>query len=173
MADDFDEQLEAAQVAALQAVMTGSKLRARLLEIGGEFAQVIDWLLKTAKDQGYPISPDEVRPLEQAGIDWYDKAIYFNPGRTPGPDVIWDLIHEIGHIPGGASTCGQSVSEKIEWERTAWSEGWKLAVAEFDCLNTFHDDFWAHASRALETYQKWAPSTDGRCCRMDEGGHPT
>lgn len=163
--DGLDDEeraiLEAEMNATLKRANDGSRLREDLRRlVTPAFVDVADWLLEKAKADGYAITHDDGKiDPEQLGIAWFDGAIYINvTKREPSPNVVWDLIHEIGHIPNGKAPDNQTKEQKMAWERQAWEKGWEMALAKFPWLKEHEADFWKLAEKRIATYEKWDSS---------------
>lgn len=136
-------------------------------------APVLRWLCSQAGRHGFSVFPeDDARRLANPDkticrIDWVSKIIYVRQDRTQGPDVVWDLIHEFGHVlqeleVGGGrvrtpavikSFLGQQTKgEKLAWEHNAWVQGWNAAVTEHPFLAASHREFWIHANGCIASY---------------------
>lgn len=129
------------------------KFPQRLRELVGASLEVaVDWIRGEAEGLGYPITPDPDRPRELCGVNWIDHAIYVNPHRDPGADVLWDLLHELGHADSGPVAEGLCEAEVAAWEEAAWKRGWSMAGAKWPELEPCAGDFWAHAHVCLTSY---------------------
>lgn len=136
-----------------------------------QLVPVMDWLVDRAARLGYPIALDRGRPRGQCSVNWVDHATYINPDRPPSPDVIWDLIHEQGHVLQEKAHFGsgrspreikefldqQTRDEKLKWEHGAWSAGWDAAIEQFPVLTHRAREFWLHGNESTASYCGWTP----------------
>lgn len=134
--------------------------------------EVVDWIREQAAARGYSIVPDPDRRKDLCGVNWVDHAIYMNPNRDEGADVVWDLLHEFGHVllemeqgevrsPGQIQSTSdeQTADQKLRWEYRAWLLAWDAAVGQFPRLEEHAADFWSHGNGCVTTYCGWIPKS--------------
>ncbi len=123
-----DRASRVAQVDALEAGPDGWFLR---LAVDEAVHPVMRDIVRHAASLGFAIAPDPGLAPEQVRLDWIDRAIYLNPHRSPSLDVIWDVLHELGHVLQGRPIrrdTKPSAAETRVREDDAWSRGWRLVL---------------------------------------------
>jgi hypothetical protein len=99
----------------------------------------------------------EITPGEcQSVTDWHFHLIRWHIcGASSGLDLIWDLLHELGHI-----ILDKPEKDKLgdpNWECHAWEKGWESAISQYPELSIQRPSFETRGKKCVETYKReWA-----------------
>jgi hypothetical protein len=67
--------------------------------------------------------------------------------RAEGANVLWDLIHEFGHVLQGPP---EKKGRDPKRERDAWNRGWSYLIEKFPHLIAYESDYFSHAEECLK-----------------------
>jgi hypothetical protein len=76
-------------------------------------------------------------------------------GSLIGLDLIWDVLHELGHAILGRPE--NSDLESPDYQCQAWEKGWEFIISQCPELSIQRPSFEARRNKCLETYKReWA-----------------
>lgn len=122
-------------------------------EILSDFKDLIRWLWNESHRRGYPVSYGTGESSSKSITSHYEEgggSIRIAYG-TVGLNLLWDLIHEFGHV-----LLGKPMAEhkgEYYWERKAWDKGWEAASSCSERIWYYHDCFETRQSDCLSSYQ--------------------
>ncbi len=104
------------------------------------FKHIISWLYGRINEHNFKLLYRyDLRSCTCSSIDHDRKIIMWHIAATSGVNLLWDLIHEFGHMLAGKPT--EINQGKYEWERKAWDHGWGIVMENFSELNEYREHF--------------------------------
>ncbi len=131
-------------------------------DILGPYEAYILIICKKIKEVGFNVfirsdmPPDRDLDKCQSSIIFDCHLIKWHVGASLiGLDLIWDLLHELGHaILGKPKNCDL---ESPDCQCQAWEKGWEFIIGQCPELSTQRPAFEARHNKCIETYKrKWA-----------------
>lgn len=117
-----------------------------------KYRNELEMAVNLARNKGFTVSGHYIS--FQSSTDWGSKCIHIalKDGAARELDLIWDLLHEIGHTFDGEPDKDLSSEEKHKRELNAWSNAWGLVEKEFPTLMEFYHQFCLRKEHCLQTY---------------------
>lgn len=119
------------------------------------YCHELEIAIKLAGDMGFSVGTRY--DCIQSTTIWASRCILISlkEGAAKGLDLIWDLLHEIGHVRDGDPGCHLSCQEKIRREISAWRNGWDLVESHFPTLSIFYERYCIRKYHCLDTYVRF------------------
>jgi hypothetical protein len=120
-----------------------------------DYREEVDRVIKLAGDYGFIVATRSDIP--QSSTDWTRKCIHLaiGVGVEKGLPLLWDLLHEIGHVVDGFPPHNElTLDELIIRESQAWTNAWNLVRQKLPSLNRYRDQFNTHRDLCLDSYRK-------------------
>lgn len=123
----------------------------------GPHQACIHSLCERIQQAGFTLSiRSDTDPLEfQSSTDFYFHLVKWHLRAASGLNLMWDLVHELGHV-----ILGQSSSHDLRSpvrEREAWEEGWTFLISQCQELSTHRESFEARRNLCVATYEhEWS-----------------
>lgn len=125
-----------------------------------EHMMIIHWLICQIEQQGYRwlMRTDDEHKSDSSNINassvTHDPKVlkwHFRAHDAKGIDLLFDLIHEYGHILLGPPN---GCEKKYCWEYAAWGAGWRAVAFRFEKLLALEGKYEARKTSCLKSYKK-------------------
>lgn len=95
--------------------------------------------------------------LPQSSTDWTNKYIRLalGTGVPKGLPIMWDLLHEIGHVLDGNPSHSLPPEKQYLREKRAWANAWSVVKKHLPILTRFSEQFNKHRDECLDTYRNY------------------
>jgi hypothetical protein len=117
------------------------------------FGHIISWLYAQINEHNFKLwYRYDFQGCLCSSIDHDRKIIMWHIAATSGLSLLWDLIHEFGHMLTGKPE--EVHRGKYEWERKAWDHGWNVVTEKFPEVNDYRDSFEQRRNQQLSAFRK-------------------
>ena len=160
--DDTLEKMGASLDDLLHEVGEGVLPRDRVVEelcakTGVRHREALAFVVRQIRASGFTVAttyPSKQLPKEErrSTVLWNQRLvrIYLDPHWTGDSDILWDLIHEWGHILIGFPLQGHGSPEREAW---AWGTGWGAFVEAMPDLSSLAPFYYHRSLECLSTQQ--------------------
>lgn len=110
--------------------------------------------IQIAKDKEFSVSI--WRNGLRSKINWEQCIIQIAiPENSKGRlSILWDLLHEIGHLLTGRPKENELIAENaLEREEKAWDIAWNIVIDKMPSLQDAYNDFNNHKKECLRSYR--------------------
>lgn len=126
-------------------------------DILGSYETCIINICNKIREANYALSIIDNNPPDYRSSTNHDLHLirWHMRGASLGPNLIWDLLHELGHV-----ILNKPENDKLEdpnWECQAWEKGWEFAISQCPALRIQRPSFETRGKKCVEGYKrKWA-----------------
>lgn len=117
-----------------------------------EYESTISRLVTKAEVYSFQVCCQYI--TDQSVTEWGTSRLIrlgIKSGKAKGITVIWDLLHELGHLMDGEPESGKDMLR----EKSAWNHALEL-LNEFTDLKKEIVSFYSYRDQCLDSYRKFA-----------------